>query len=148
MPLLCHWWHSRAGKQLELWTRKTLWKSVKVQRMSTLVCGFFCIIMPCANSYFSHSQTFRQLVNTKIRTWRWRWEKIFYFQIHGRIFTIFRRRWFQHRTLNLRHFIETWPEFAPPSKMVTLTLKKFVVGGLIKMGFNFRKSTNKKLFTW
>ena len=29
--------------------------------MSTLVCGFFCIIIPCANIYFSHSQTFRQL---------------------------------------------------------------------------------------
>ena len=77
-----------------------LWKSLKIQRMSTLVCGFFCIIMPCANIYFSHSQTFRQLVNTKIRTWRWRWEKIFDFQIHGRSFTIFWRRWFQHHSLD------------------------------------------------
>ena len=33
-----------------------------------------------------------------------------------------------------QHFIEIWPEFAPPSKMVTLTLKSFVVGGLIKVG--------------
>ena len=96
MPLL----KFPCGVQLGLWTRKTLWKSVKIQRMSTLVCGFFCIIMPCANIYFSHSQTFRQLVNTKIRSWRWRWEKIFDLQIHSRSFTIFWRRWFQHRSLD------------------------------------------------
>ena len=34
-------------------------------------------------SYFSHSQTFRHLMNIKICAWRWSWEKIFDFKFHG-----------------------------------------------------------------
>ena len=129
MPLL----KFPCGVQLGLWTRKTLWKSVKIQRMSTLVCGFFCIIMPCANIYFSHSQTFRQLVKTKIRTWRWRWEKIFDFQIMVEALQFSDSSGF-NITGWITAFYRGLTRFAPPSKMSTLTLKSFVVGGLIKGG--------------
>ena len=52
--------------------------------MFSLVCGFFCILIPCANIFF-HSQAFRQLINIKICAWTWSWKKIFDFQFHRQI---------------------------------------------------------------
>ena len=37
------------GCKLDFGPTTTLWKSVKIQKMSCLVCGFFCILVPCAN---------------------------------------------------------------------------------------------------
>ena len=66
---------------------------------------------------FSHSQIIWELMNIKICTWRWSWEKVFDLQLtifNGGGSTSYVRSW---------HFIEIWPEFAPPSRMATLTPK-------------------------
>ena len=49
------WQHHRLNfctmVQVGLWTFITPWKSVKVQKMSSLVCEFFCILIPCTNTF-------------------------------------------------------------------------------------------------
>ena len=52
--LVTHWWNFHAGVQVGLCTRVTpWWKSIKIQKVSSLVCGFFCILLLCANILFT-----------------------------------------------------------------------------------------------
>ena len=46
-----HWWNFRARVQVGHWTCITPWESVKIRKMFSLVCGFFCILMLCANIF-------------------------------------------------------------------------------------------------
>ena len=46
-----NWWNIHAGMQNGLWTCITPWKSVRSQKMSSLVCGFICIPVPCAHIF-------------------------------------------------------------------------------------------------
>ena len=64
-------------------------------------------------------------MNIKICAWRWRWEKIFDFQFHGQIFTIFNGSGLTSQARS-QHFIDVWLEFASPSKMASLTLKSSI----------------------
>ena len=73
------------------WTCTTPWKSVKIQKMPSLVCGSFACFSQSHLHFnvFLISRTFRQPINIKICIWKWSWEKIFDFQLHSQILTIF-----------------------------------------------------------
>ena len=80
---------------------------MKIKKISSLVCGFFCILIPCADVFLIPRPSDNWYTN--IHAWRRTWENIFDFQFHG-------------QTLQFSwHYIEVWPEFALLSKMATLT---------------------------
>ena len=71
----------------------------------------------------------RQLVNTKICASRWSCEKIFDFQFHGQIHTIFNGSGSTSQARS-QHFTNFWPDFSSPSTMAMLTPKSSSAGNL------------------
>ena len=118
------------GVQVGPRTRITLWKSRKC------IPWFVDSLHPSTMCYdFFYFQSFRQLINIKICVWRWSWEKIFDFQFHSQILTIFYGSGSTSQARS-RRFIEVWPQFAPQSKMALLTPKLSIFFLAFYMYFN------------
>ena len=122
--------------QVGLWTRKTSWKSVNIQKICAL--GLWILFHP--DKIF--------LIFRLSDNW---WIKDLgpenevgkrYFMFHVQTISCSKPYssltwWFQNQRLDSRHFVKDQPESTPWRKMATLTLKSSISSVLIK---SFRTS--------